>query len=107
MRKARVDPITRAAIDWMRRLESGQACPSERQVFKAWLAENPEHMAAWKRVAALLNPPVAELQSAQSRSSGQLRTARQALMVSHFSARKQALKGAVLLLLLGLVAWAL
>lgn len=102
MRKARVDPITRAAIDWMRRLESGQACPSERQVFKAWLAENPEHMAAWKRVAGLLTPPLAELQSAQSRNSGQF-----ALMVSHSPARKQAFKGAVLLLLLGLVAWAL
>lgn len=105
MSKARVDPITRAASDWMRRLESGQACPSERQVFKAWLAENPAHMAAWKHVAGVLTPPLADLKSA--RSPGQSRAARLALMVSHSHARKHALKGVVLLLLLGLAAWAL
>lgn len=102
MSKARVDPITRAAVDWMLRLESGQACPSERQVFKAWLAESPEHMAAWQRVAGVLKMPLADLQSAENRSPGHLQAARQALMASHSPARKNALKGGLLVLVLGL-----
>ncbi|MFI8334554.1 DUF4880 domain-containing protein [Pseudomonas taetrolens] len=48
----RVDDVTRAAVRWLLRLESGHACASERQVFKAWLAESPDHLAAWRQVAA-------------------------------------------------------
>ena len=59
MSTAKVDSTTRAAIDWMLRLESGNASPSERQVFKAWLAQSPEHLAAWQRVAGVLKAPVA------------------------------------------------
>ena len=90
MSTAKVDPVTRAAIDWMLRLESGQACPSERQVFKAWLAENPAHLAAWQRVAGVLKTPVADLHAVERRSPGQLQAARRAL------------QGSLLLLLLGL-----
>ena len=102
MSTAKVDPITRAAIDWMLRLESGQACPSERQVFKAWLAEKPEHMAAWQRVAGVLKAPVAELQSVERRSPGQLQAARRALLAGTSPAGKKALQGGLLVLLLGL-----
>ena len=102
MSKTKVDPITRAAIDWILRLESGHACPSERQVFKAWLAENPEHMAAWQRVAGLLKNPLADLQSVDRRSPGQLQAARKALLETTSPSRKKTLQGGVLLLLLGL-----
>ena len=83
MSTAKVDPVTRAAIDWMLRLESGQACPSERQVFKAWLAENPAHLAAWQRVAGVLKTPVADLHAVERRSPGQLQAARRALLAAH------------------------
>ncbi|WP_133079702.1 FecR domain-containing protein [Pseudomonas sp. ML2-2023-3] len=102
MSTTRVDPITRAAIDWMLRLESGQACPSERQVFKAWLAESPENMAAWQRVAGVLKAPVADLQSVERRSPGQLQAARRALLAGTSPVRKKTLQGGLLLLLLGL-----
>jgi Fe2+-dicitrate sensor, membrane component len=101
MSNTRVDPVTRAAVDWMLRLESGQACPSERQVFKAWLAESPEHMAAWQRVAGVLKTPLADLQAVERRSPGQLHAAREALLASPSAARKKALQGGLLLLLLG------
>ena len=102
MSTAKVDPITRAAIDWMLRLESGDACPSERQVFKAWLAENPDHMAAWQRVAGVLKAPMADLQSVERRSPGQLQAARRVLLGGTSGSRKKALQGGLLLLLLGL-----
>ena len=102
MSPAKVDPITRAAIDWMLRLESGHACPSERQVFKAWLAENPDHMAAWQRVAGVLQAPMADLQSVERRSPGQLQAARRALLAGSSGSRKKSLQGGLLLLLLGL-----
>ncbi|MES2871215.1 MAG: DUF4880 domain-containing protein [Pseudomonadota bacterium] len=59
----RVDGVTRAAAGWLQRLESGHACPSERQVFKAWLAEKPEHLAAWQRAAAGVKAPAVDGQS--------------------------------------------
>ena len=102
MSTAKVDPVTRAAIDWMLRLESGQACPSERQVFKAWLAENPAHLAAWQQVAGVLKAQVADLHSAERRSPGQLQAARRALLASTVTPGKKALQGGLLLLLLGL-----
>ncbi|MCU1729702.1 FecR family protein [Pseudomonas sp. 7P_10.2_Bac1] len=102
MSKTKVDPITRAAIDWVLRLESGQACPSERQVFKAWLAENPEHKAAWQRVAGLLKSPLSDLQSVDRRSPGQLQAASKAILGTTSSSGKKALQGGLLLLLLGL-----
>ena len=102
MSKTKVDPITRAAVDWILRLESGHACPSERQVFKAWLAESPEHMAAWQRVAGLLKNPLADLQSVDRRSPGQLQAASKALLETTSPSRKKTLQGGVLLLLLGL-----
>ena len=102
MSRARVDPITRTAIDWMLRLESGHACPSQRQVFKAWLAESPEHLAAWQRVAGVLKSPVADLKSVDRRSPGQLRAARQALLSSPSVTGKGVFKSGLLIVLLGL-----
>lgn len=106
MSKKKLDPITRDAIDWVLHLESGHACSSERQVFKAWLAEKPEHKAAWQRVAGLLKNPRTDVQSVDRRSLGQLQAARKALLDTPSPGRKKALQGGVLLVLLGLgAAW--
>ena len=102
MSKNKLDPITRDAIDWVLHLESGRACSSERQVFKAWLTENPEHKAAWQRVAGLVKNSMADLQSVDRRSPGEMQAALKALLDTPSPARKKALQGAVLLLLLGL-----
>ncbi|MFP3515181.1 FecR/PupR family sigma factor regulator [Pseudomonas sp. SIMBA_077] len=93
MGKNKVDPITRAAIDWVVCLESGHACPSERQVFKAWLAESPEHKAAWLRVAGLLKNPLPD-------TSGHLFAMRRALLGRTCRSSTQAARGVVVLLLL-------
>ena len=93
---------TQAAIDWLLRLESGHACPSQRQVFKAWLVENPEHLAAWQRVAGVLKAPVATLHAVALHRSGQLEAAQQALLGSPCTFHKKMLQGGLFLLLLGL-----
>ncbi|KMM96171.1 protein of unknown function [Pseudomonas lundensis] len=98
MSKSSVDPITRAAVDWMLLLESGHACPSERQVFKAWLAENPKHLAAWLRVANVqrFNPrtPAAD--------PDLLKLVQRALDGRSFFSRHKALQHALLAFLVGL-----
>lgn len=96
MSKSSVDPITRAAVDWMVLLESGHACPSERQVFKAWLAQNPEHLAAWQRVAEALSfTPLAP------GHPDQLKQARNLLNISTSATRQKNLKQGFLLFLIG------
>ena len=95
--KAILGATTQAAIDWLLRLESGHACPSQRQVFKAWLADNPEHLAAWQQVAGVLKAPVLTL-----RSAGQSEAAQQALLGSPCTFHKKMLQGGLFLLLLGL-----
>lgn len=100
--KARLDATTQAAIDWLLRLESGHACPSQRQVFKAWLAENPEHLAAWQRVAGVLKAPIMTLHAVAQHTPGQLEAAQQALLGSPCTFHKKMLQGGLFLLLLGL-----
>lgn len=100
--KARLDATTQTAIDWLLRLESGHACPSQRQVFKAWLADNPEHLAAWQRVAGVLKAPVATLHNVSQPDSGQLEAAQQALLGRPCTVHKKMLQGGLFLLLLSL-----
>ena len=100
--KARLDATTQTAIDWLLRLESGHACPSQRQVFKAWLADNPEHLAAWQRVAGVLKAPVATLHNVSQHDSGQLEAAQQALLGRPCTVHKKMLQGGLFLLLLSL-----
>lgn len=102
MGKARLDTTTQDAIDWLLRLESGHACPSQRQVFKAWLVENPERLAAWQRVAGVLKAPVATLHAVALHRSGQLEAAQQVLLGSPCTFHKKMLQGGLFLLLLGL-----
>ena len=98
MSKSSVDPITRAAVDWMLLLESGHACPSERQVFKAWLAEDPAHLAAWQRVANALsfNP------RARATDPDLLKQVQRMLNGRSFFTRHKALQHALLAVLVGL-----
>ena len=98
MSTAKVDSTTRAAIDWMLRLESGNASPSERQVFKAWLAEDPAHLAAWQRVANALsfNP------RARATDPDLLKQVQRMLNGRSFFTRHKALQHALLAVLVGL-----
>ncbi|QLF94980.1 DUF4880 domain-containing protein [Pseudomonas sp. ABC1] len=75
MSQARVDPVTREAIDWLLRLDAGYARAGERQAFNAWLDSDPQHMEAWRRVSGLLQEPLAELQSAEALHPGQMEAA--------------------------------
>ncbi|GLX90543.1 FecR/PupR family sigma factor regulator [Pseudomonas weihenstephanensis] len=96
MSKSSVDPITRAAVDWMLLLESGHACPSQRQVFKAWLAQNPEHLAAWQRVADVLS-----FKSRQTADPDQLKEVRRVLSAGTSFSRHKAIQHAWLAFLIG------
>lgn len=100
--KARLDATTQAAIDWLLRLESGHACPSQRQVFKAWLVDNPQHLAAWQGAAGVLKAPVMTLHAAAQHRSGLLKAAQQALLSSPRTFYKKMLQGGLFLVLLGL-----
>ncbi|TBV11720.1 hypothetical protein DNK08_02030 [Stutzerimonas kirkiae] len=80
--QARVDPVTREAIDWLLRLDAGYARAGERQAFNAWLDSDPQHMDAWRRVSGLLQEPLAELQNAEAHSPGQMEAASRLLSAS-------------------------
>ena len=100
--RARLDATAQAAIDWLLRLESGHACPSQRQVFKAWLLENPEHLAAWQRVAGVLKAPIMTLHAVAQHRPELLEAAQQSLLGSPRTFYKKMLQGGLFLLLLGL-----
>ena len=100
--KARLDAATQAALDWLLRLESGHACPSQRQVFKAWLADNPEHLAAWQRVAGVLKAPMMTLHAVAQHRPRLLEATQQALLGSPRTFHKKMLQGGLFLFLLGL-----
>ena len=100
--RARLDATAQAAIEWLLRLESGHACPSQRQVFKAWLLENPEHLAAWQRVAGVLKAPITTLHAVAQHRPGLLEAAQQTLLGSPRTFYKKMLQGGLFLLLLGL-----
>ena len=100
--RARLDATAQAAIEWLLRLESGHACPSQRQVFKAWLLENSEHLAAWQRVAGVLKVPITTLHAVAQHRPGLLVAAQQTLLGSPRTFHKKMLQGGLFLLLLGL-----
>lgn len=104
---APVDAATRAAVDWLLRLEASAANSDLHQAFNAWLAQDPQHHAAWQRLGALLEQPIAHLRDVESRHPGQLQAATQALAAPDSPPRRKVLGGGLALLLLGLGAGAL
>lgn len=100
-----LDPVAETAIDWLVRLDSGQASDEERAAFAEWLDADLRHRNAWQAISGLLDTPVAVLREAEIRLPGQGRAARQALTAP--ARRKALLNGTVTLLLLGLGGFAL
>ncbi|MFI7803639.1 fec operon regulator FecR [Pseudomonas sp. DD1] len=97
----KVDATTRAAVDWLLRLEAGDDDPVLRQAFETWLRANPQHTVAWQRVGSLLQQPIADLQRVEARSPGQLRAVTQALATPDSEARRKVLRGGLALVLFG------
>lgn len=97
----KVDATTRAAVDWLLRLEAGDDDPVLRQAFETWLRANPQHTVAWQRVGSLLQQPIADLQRVEARSPGQLRAVTQALATPDSESRRKVLRGGLALVLFG------
>lgn len=93
----KLDPIAERAIDWLVRLDSGDASAAERAAFAQWLNADPRHQHAWRTISGLLDQPVAALQNAEAVLPGQRRAARQALTAP---ARRKALRNTAAVLLL-------
>lgn len=51
MSQPKVDVTTRAAVDWLLRLEAAGDDVIVRQAFEAWLCASPQHAVAWHRAA--------------------------------------------------------
>lgn len=97
----KVDATTRAAVDWLLRLEAGDDDPVLRQAFETWLRANPQHTVAWQRVGSLLQQPIADLQRVEARSPGQLRAVTHALATPDSESRRKVLRGGLALVLFG------
>ena len=96
----KLDPVAERAIDWLVRLDSGDASAADHAAFAQWLNADPRHQHAWRTISGLLDQPVAALQNAEAVLPGQRRAARQALTAP---ARRKALRSsAAALLLVGL-----
>ncbi|MDD3483187.1 FecR domain-containing protein [Azovibrio restrictus] len=104
MNARQLDPIAEAAIDWLVRLDSGNASVADRAAFARWLHADPRHDQAWQVLTGLLDAPVATIREAEALLPGQRQAAHRALTMP---ARRKALRSAAALLLLGLGAYAL
>lgn len=102
MTAPQVDSATRAAVDWLLRLESAQPGDARYQAFEAWLAASPAHLHAWQRVNAVLSQPLADLHSVEARSPGQRQAASRSLIAAPAPGRRKVLGGGLAMLLLGL-----
>ncbi|MEG0635825.1 MAG: FecR domain-containing protein [Pseudomonas sp.] len=103
MRHSALSPAVQEAIDWLVRLDSGEAGATERQAFDRWLASNTEHRQAWESLNRAMSPAFEPLLSAvQSPSTA--RAATQVLRAGAISPERRRLLrgGSALLLLAGL-----
>lgn len=101
MTRPDVDSTTRAAVDWLLRLEAAGEDPGVHQAFDTWLHASPQHAEAWQRVGSLLQQPIADLQRVEAHSPGQLRAASKALMTPDSPSRRSVLRSGLALLVFG------
>ncbi|MCS3420122.1 transmembrane sensor [Pseudomonas sp. BIGb0450] len=97
----KVDDSTRAAVDWLLRLEAGGDDPDLRQAFEAWIVASPQHGVAWERVGSLLQQPIADLQRIDAHSPGHMHAAAQALSTPDSASRRKVLRSGLALVLFG------
>lgn len=102
MSSASVDRATHEAVDWLLKLESAPARSPMQHAFECWLQRCPSHQAAWQRVNAVLNEPLADLHHVEQRTAGQLMIASRSLREMPSPSRRKVLGGGLAMLLLGL-----
>ena len=101
MSKARLDPISEQAIDWMVRLRAGKPDALLQERFNAWLGMDPAHAQAWARLQERLGGSWNTLRSLDKRLPGE---ARQVLLQPQGS-RREVLRAITGLGLLGGGLW--
>ena len=73
MSKARLDPVSEQAIDWMVRLRAGTPDARLQERFNAWLALDPAHVQAWSRLQERLGGSWNTLRTLDKRLPGEAR----------------------------------
>ena len=101
MSKARLDPVSEQAIDWMVRLRAGKPDALLQERFNAWLGMDPAHAQAWARLQERLGGSWNTLRSLDKRLPGE---ARQVLLQPQGS-RREVLRAITGLGLLGGGLW--
>lgn len=89
-----------AAIDWQMRLREPGASASERERFDDWLASDPAHACAWRRVDGLLREPARQLRALYPPGTPQRQAIYRSLDATATAAgpRRKLLGGAAMLL---------
>lgn len=87
MSKARLDPVSEQAIDWMVRLRAGTPNAALQERFNAWLDMDPAHAQAWARLHERLGGSFNTVRALDRRVPGQTEHARQLLLQPHASRR--------------------
>lgn len=90
-----MDKATRQSIDWLVLLESGEASDMDRQRLAAWLAEHPNHAAAWRKVGQALEHTVGKVRAHAAGDAGAVDALRRVVMQP--PARRRFLRGALAL----------
>lgn len=101
MSKARLDPVSEQAIDWMVRLRAGKPDALLQERFNAWLGMDPAHAQAWARLQERLGGSWNTLRTLDKRLPGE---ARQVLLHPQGS-RREVLRAITGLGLLGGGLW--
>lgn len=80
MKQPRLDPAAEGAIDWMVRLSAGNTDTALQAQFDLWLASDPSHAQAWKRLQERLGGACQTVRSLDRRAPGQAGEARRVLL---------------------------
>ncbi|MDN7142090.1 FecR family protein [Pseudomonas sp. JQ170] len=80
MNQPRLDPAAEGAIDWMVRLSAGNTDATLQAQFDQWLASDPSHAQAWKRLQDRLGGACQTVRSLDRRAPGQAGEARRVLL---------------------------
>jgi transmembrane sensor len=104
MSKARLDPVSEQAIDWMVRLRADTPDAKTLERFNAWLAMDPAHARAWAKLQERLGGSFSRVRALEQRLPGHAGEVRQVLLHAQGS-RRDALRVIAGLGLLGGGLW--
>ena len=83
-----------AAIAWMVELRSGEAGASERAAFDRWLAADPSHVQAWRRLTGAVGQAFADVPAREAGAAGAVGQAL-AIAAAQGARRRRLLRGAL------------